>query len=177
MIDFGPALMQPNQQSCGASCVVVARLLRTAGSEGGARSLAGFGAEVLAAHRQLTAAMDPTGAMQLPWPRALGTPPWAVARALGAIEEVSYRTRLVRRGSHFDTVLAAVAEHPVALYIGSARLPRHVTLVIDSDSDGGEALRVYDPASGLLKRLTHDEFHPGGFRIAGWSIPWFTISP
>ena len=40
-----------------------------------------FAGSVLALHRQLTGA-SAFGRAQLPWPRALGTPPWAVARAM-----------------------------------------------------------------------------------------------
>ena len=40
-----------------------------------------FAADVLAMHRRATSATS-RGRLQVPWPRALGTPPWAVAREL-----------------------------------------------------------------------------------------------
>ncbi|MFT4288860.1 hypothetical protein [Nocardioides sp.] len=166
---FGPALKQPDQRCCGACCVVVARLLRAAESAGPTRSLAGFPAEALATHRRLTSAADGLGGLQLPWPRALGTPPWAIARALGILEGVRYRVRLARWTSRDDEIAEAVVDHPVAIYVGSPALPRHVTLAIAAEGDG---LRVYDPASGGLVTLARDSF-----RVAGWSVPWFVVLP
>ena len=83
---FRERLVQPDRVSCGATCLVVARMIEDhAYGEyiGAAPSVADrFRAEVLAMHRRVTAPAD-GGRLQVPWPRALGTPPWAVARQLG----------------------------------------------------------------------------------------------
>jgi hypothetical protein len=95
-----------------------------------------FAGSVLALHRELTA---PTfgGRAQLPWPRALGTPPWAVARAMTAYAGVPYRTHVVRwggRGKDFDALHAAVSSgRPCPMYVGDGWLPRHVVLAVDKD--------------------------------------------
>lgn len=173
-LPFGPALRQPDQRSCGAACVVVARMLRSHPLR--SRLVGGFSAEVLSAHRVLTSATDVAGRPQLPWPRALGTPPWAVARALAVSAAVPYRTALVRwsRGSAYDSAAAAVGEHPVALYVGSATLPRHVVLVLAAGVDG---LDVYDPADGRLHTVTRRDFEQARLRLGGWPHPWFLVHP
>lgn len=169
-LPYGPALRQPDQRSCGAACVVVARLLRTGAP------VADFPDDVLAAHRRLVRPVDPLGRAQLPWPAALGTPPWAVARALAATEGVAYGTRITRwsRAAAFSAAAAAVATHPVALYIGSSLLPRHVVLAISAADD---ALTVYDPASGSLVTVTRPAYVAGRLAVAGWDVPWFAVAP
>ncbi|SFC74155.1 hypothetical protein SAMN04487968_110131 [Nocardioides terrae] len=175
-LPFGAALRQPDQTSCGAACVVVARLLRSPAPPDSPDSPDSFADDVLAEHRRLVRPVGHSGRAQLPWPAALGTPPWAVADALGSIEVVRYRTRLARwsRPSAFSAVSAAVAHHPVALYIGSTTLPRHVVLAIGSSDSG---LSVYDPASGGLVTVPRDWFVDATLHVAGWDVPWFVVLP
>lgn len=171
-LPYGPALRQPDQTSCGAACVVVARLLRSpAASTSGS-----FAHEVREAHRRLVRPIDAAGRAQLPWPPVLGTPPWAIARALQDIEGVPYHTRIARwsRSTAFATTVTAVATHPVALYIGSALLPRHVVLAVSAGSAG---LSVYDPASGGLVTVPQDWFTAATLHVAGWDVPWFAVLP
>ncbi|GAB7006066.1 hypothetical protein JCM18899A_35390 [Nocardioides sp. AN3] len=170
-LPFGPTLRQPDQTSCGAACVVVARMLQ---SPDAAPTAASFSREVLDTHRQLVAASDERGHAQVPWPPGLGTPPWAVARALGAVEGVRYGTRVARwsRSSAFAAAVTAVATHPVALYIGSTTLPRHVTLAVSAGADG---LSVYDPASGGLVTVSQAAFDGASLHVAGWDVPWFVV--
>jgi hypothetical protein len=99
-----------------------------------------------------------------------------VARALGALEGVRYRTRVVRwaPGPAYDAAAAAVARHPVALYVGSPGLPRHVVLAVAA---GAEGLSVYDPASGDLRTLGREAFTESALRVAGWDVPWFALLP
>jgi hypothetical protein len=97
---------QPDNRTCGPSCVVVA--------EGLPGPWPDFGSRVLAMHRRLNRV----------WPRALGTTPWAVARELGG------RVRRYRAAE----VIGALPR-PVPVYLGSRWLPRHVVLVLD-ERDG-----------------------------------------
>lgn len=171
-LPFGSALRQPDQRSCGAACVVVARMLRSHPLR--ARLAGSFPAEVMSAHRVLTSVTGVAG-LQLPWPRALGTPPWAVARALAQSEGVPYRTRVVRwsPGAAFDVPAAAVADHPAVLYVGSATLPRHVVLVLARRDDG---LDVYDPADGRLHTVTRRDFEQSRLRLGGWPHAWLLLT-
>ncbi len=137
-------------------------------------SAANFHDEVLELHRRVTRPVDARGALQLPWPRALGTPPWAVAHQLSAVDdERTYTARpALRRARAFDRLAAADA--PSALYVGSQRLPRHVVLVV---SAGEDRLRVYEPSGGRLVDVTREAFVESSLDLAGWTAPWFTVTP
>ncbi len=176
---------QPDARSCGASVLVTAAQL--AGSVRVA-DRAAFEVLVLTAHRRLTAVAT-RGRLQLPWPRALGTPPWTLARELGALHGVRYRIRWVRTGAVVDQV--AGHDLPVAVYIGSRWLPRHVVLALPdtypaddrTDDQTGPphdptdpATPVYDPAVGALVTLARARWQ-GPLRLAGWDQPWFALVP
>lgn len=136
---------QPDSRTCGPSVVVVARNLSGPWPE--------FQAEVLATHRRLTGLRDRHGRLQVPWPRALGTPPWAIAR------ELRGRVRWFRH----DEALAALPT-PVPVFLGSRWLPRHVVLALNATDDG---LRVYDPARGAVVPM----------ETSRWRKAWWAVLP
>ena len=125
------------------------------------------------------------GKWNFPWPHALGTPPWGAKTDLeygAARPGAAYATRLVRLGSsdalrdvHRDLVQLVREGLPALLYIGSAWLPRHVTLVLPGD--GGALLDVYDPATGSVTELAQERFATRALDIAGWNVPWITVQP
>jgi hypothetical protein len=166
-------LRQPDQRSCGAACLVVARMLADPAYAEQVTSR-GFRDEVLELHGRVTGVVDARGALQLPWPRALGTPPWAVARQLSADDDVhTFRARLVLdRGAAFDRLAAADASS--ALYVGSTWLPRHVGLVVDGSAT---SLRCYEPSRGGLVDVPREAFLEARLGLAGWKRPWFTVTP
>ena len=135
-------------------------------------------------HRRTNALRGPTGRLQLPWPRRLGTPPWAAARELErTIPGSDYRTVPVRRldPDALHRMTAQLAEHvrpdrPGLLYVGSVWLPRHVTLVVgDPDSAGG--LLVHDPADGSVGALDIDRLARRVRYLGGWNHPWLLVGP
>ncbi|CAN5434556.1 hypothetical protein BH11ACT8_BH11ACT8_34290 [soil metagenome] len=159
-------LRQPDARSCGAASMVLARAL--ADPAYGELVVGGaFADEVLALHRRLTSSRDRSGHRQLPWLRAIGTPPWAIAHELATITGQGHEVHLARwrSATAYDRLAAGGA-----LYVGSRRLPRHVVLVLP---DG----RVYDPASGRVLALDRPAFVAGTLHLAGWTHPWFTITP
>lgn len=174
---FDSPLQQPDARSCGAAALVVARMLRDPSYAGTARC--GFAHECLAMHRRITSLSDVRGHLQMPWPRAMGTPPWAVAHQLAWTTGVDYRTHRVRPGRRVALLaeaLAAVARDlPVALYVGNDRLPRHVVLLVAAGDDDRPA--AYEPASGELVRFTPQQFVDATFDLGGWHVPWFLVSP
>lgn len=176
-LDAVRGLSQPDQRSCGPSSLVAAHMLLDPAYAATLNPKA-FAGSVLALHRQLTA---PTfgGRAQLPWPRALGTPPWAAAHAMTAFSGVGYRTRVVRwggRATGFDTLHAAVAAgRPCPVYLGDRWLPRHVVLAVAA-ADGG--LQVYNPAHGTIGELTRPAFESGDASgVSSWARPWFVVVP
>src|SRR5262249_53082313 len=92
-LDAIRGLTQPDQRSCGPSSLVAAHILLDASYRP-----ASFSTEVLALHRSVTSPSF-AGHAQMPWPQALGTPPWAVARAMQDFSGVAYRTETVRYGA------------------------------------------------------------------------------
>ncbi len=145
------------------------------------------------------------GKLNVPWPRALGTPPWGAEKELeygAARPGAAYEMRLVRLGSNdalrdaYRDVARLVRDGlPALLYIGNAWTPRHVTLVLpaagtsDSHGDGGGGgggdgggddhgeLDVYDPATGSVTELDPERFASRALGIAGWNVPWITVQP
>lgn len=167
----GPGgLRQPDQRSCGAASLVVARMLLDI--DYADRVTPTFHDEVLALHRQVTGPVDARGAIQLPWPRALGTPPWAVARQLSAVLPGSYDDRLVlRRAAAYDRLTGS--DLPAALYVGSRWLPRHVVLVVAADA---ERLTCYEPSRGVRVEVDRASFVEARLGLAGWARPWLTVT-
>jgi len=140
----------------------MARLLR----DGTRLDQDAFSSEVLTAHWRLTSLRGPLG-WQVPWPRALGTPPWAIARELTSLSGLQHRTHIVRWRRRNPVLLDT---GPCALYVGSALLPRHVLLVLP-----GEPRRYYDPASGLAASIDVEAFARGRSPSARWRRTWFVI--
>ena len=141
---------------------------------------AAFTAEVLAMHRRTTSVADVAGRLQLPWSGLVGTPPWAIARHLTGRTGVPHKVRIWwpwrRRPLVAALRRAVLAGHPVPVYVGSARLPRHVMLVTGAGPGEGDPLRVYDPARGRTRRLRAEELVSGPL-ATGWPGPWLVVLP
>ena len=152
-------LRQPDSRTCGAACLVVAA--------GPPYDVAGFAPTVLAAHRRLTRSRL-HGRWQVPWPRVIGTPPWAVARELTALTGVPHRVRLVRWS--VPTVLPSGV-----LFVGNRWLPRHVVLVLEAGTAGRP--RCYDPTRGRVVDVDLARLDRHEERVGGWRYPWFSVVP
>ena len=163
-------LTQPDQRSCGPSSLVAARMLIDP-----AYDPASFADEVLALHRRITGP-SAFGRAQLPWPRALGTPPWSVAHAMAELTGVPHRTHVLRWGDRSgDLQRLEAAAQPCPLYVGDRWLPRHVVLVVAASNDG---VQVYDPARGALSNVAREAFEAGRFTTTGrWDRLWFVVTP
>jgi hypothetical protein len=176
---------QPDQRSCGAASLVAAQMLVDPGY---AETVSGpvpgsdFAREALAMHRRVTGLVDARGVLQLPWPRVIGTPPWAVARQMSALSgpgrpAVDYDTRLALGDRELLVVRmseACAAGRPVPVYVGDRWLPRHVVLAIAADPDG---LRVYDPARGMVTLMRTSDFVASTLPFGRWRKPWFVVVP
>ena len=173
---LGRQFQQPDQRSCGAATAVMAEALRNDGYA--RRLLAGgddvFEAEVIAMHRRITGPVDAAGSIQVPWLRMIGTPPWALARQLGRASTpgrvILARLRPGRAWAAMNAAL--VGGDAVPVYVGSRWLPRHVVLAIEAMD---EAVRMYEPGSGRVLRVTREEWIDGQLLLGGWREPWFVI--
>ncbi|MFN8044893.1 MAG: hypothetical protein U0Q08_02390 [Dermatophilaceae bacterium] len=195
--DTGPTQQSP--LTCGSACLTVARMLvdpvfagwirtgqpRLPGAPGGATEGERFAAYERVVMRR-TNALFPRGLRpSLPWPHALGTPPWGAKRELefGASRSgTRYRVEVLRPDDAdtlregYDRLVDVVAEgEPGLLYVGTDLLPRHVVLVLPGDGD--RTLDVYDPDSGRVSHLRRDAFVEHRLELAGWDVPWMAIQP
>jgi hypothetical protein len=196
-----PAPAQLDGVSCGPASLTIARMLRdpalarwvATGDRGGRAfpDVAG-GPQRLAAyhalvHRRTTALLGPTSRLQAPWPRSLGTPPWGACRELESITDTApggYRSVLVRHTgpARLTQLLTGLSRHladdrPAVLYVGSARLPRHVTLLVPN---GAGDLLLYDPGGGQVETLdaaARAQLAARRRPVGGWRHPWWLIGP
>lgn len=185
--DDGAALRlrQLSDTTCGPTCAIVTRVLLdpafalwlTSGdhleperSGDGLPFEQRFRSQQVAVHDAITRrALGPA-----PWPKALGSPPWALAAFLNRFTGLT--------GGQFGWVpvdgenptqlgrcLAAVlrgvsAGIPVPVYIGR-HVDRHVVLAIGARPD---AVVVYDPAAGAVVEVPLSDWAAGQVGIAGW---------
>jgi hypothetical protein len=158
----------------------------------GSRSLAGGGASAqqrFADYEQVVAGrtnglVGAGGRVQLPWPRALGTPPWGArhelelgASAPGTGYEVTWVRHRGRAGLEraYAALRARVRDRrPALLYIGNARLPRHVVLVMPPTGEQQD-LDVYEPSVGRVLALPRRPFVDRRLRLAGWDVAWAVV--
>lgn len=160
-------LRQRDGVTCGPSVAVMARAMLDA--EYGAalnadRAQQWFEAEQGRVHR----------AVNVVWPRALGTTPAGVARAVNAHSAVPYRWRPARRRDRMADVCAAVREGlPVAMLIGSV-IPRHWVLLTALN---GTTLRCYEPSSGRLVDVDVDDIRRGALKGLGFPRPFAFVLP
>jgi hypothetical protein len=191
-------LVQPDQRTCGSCVLVVARVVSDpsyAGFlvDGAARAAANpasatirdrFDREALAVRRVTAGCKDSDGRWQLPWPRALGTSPWALARemATGAVQgNGPHAARLIlpgRRSRTFERIVSlAGAGHAVPLYVGNRWWPRHVVLVLPATQQPRNQIVIYDPATGHRYAIEGRDFSHGRLDVAGWRVPWLVVVP
>jgi hypothetical protein len=167
--DLSPAtLRQPDERSCGAASVLAARAILTTWRPTDPEH------EIAEEHRLLTSSHSPRDRFQVPWPRALGTPPWAVANALRVLTRRHLATVSTRPrpAIGYEVLREQVRTRPVAVYVGSRTLPRHVVLAVGEVGDG---IEVFDPAHGRLIRVPRENWAGQRVGVAGWNYVWFVI--
>ena len=194
------APVQQTSTTCGSASLTVARMLvnpdfaawirdgtprdaRDAGNLRATTARERFASyEQVVAHRTNGLA-GAGGELQLPWPRALGTPPWGARRELelgaaaaGTCYEVTWLRHRGRAGLEqaYAALQARVGDgRPALLYIGNALLPRHVVLVMPPTGD--QHLDVYEPSVGRVVDLPRQAFVERRLRTAGWDVAWAVV--
>ncbi len=110
-------------------------------------------------------------AVNVVWPRALGTTPAGMARAL-SVHGTRYRWR--RAGGDLTDVRAAVAAgRPVAMLIGAA-IPRHWVLLTELH---GPEFRCYEPSSGRLVGVRTEDIRAARLTGLGFPRPFAFVLP
>lgn len=188
-------LVQATPTTCGSASLAVARMLDD--PVFALRVLTGYDAETgttdgrTAAERfaeveqEVKARTNDTvgeHGRTLPWPGALGTPPWGAAEEMnGAAGGSGYRVHLVDsdspsdRQQAYDALERTVATgRPAPVYVGDGVSPRHVVLVVGRDTDG---LQVYEPGAGEVVSVNEDAFVRGDVDLGGWARPWAVVTP
>ncbi len=195
--DSGPVQQSP--VTCGSASLTVARMLvdplfaqwvqtgspSLPGFPGGPSAEARFAAYERVVMSRTNALFGAHHRLQLPWPHALGTPPWGARHELefGAAKRgTRYAVHVVRTASRaaligtYDLLVEIVADgEPALLYVGDATLPRHVVLVLPGEGD--RVLDVYEPASGRVSVLRRDELTGRHLGLGGWDVAWFSVQP
>lgn len=167
--DLTPAaLRQPDRVSCGAAAVVAARVLLTDWRPADPAD------EIREEHRLLTSSHSPRDRFQVPWPRRFGTPPWAVANALRALtgERIAAVHVRPRAEIGYDVLRENLATRPVAVYVGTRWLPRHVVLATGT---AGDAIEVFDPAAGAVVTIGRARWTEHRLGLSGRDHAWFVI--
>lgn len=158
-------LRQRDGVTCGPSVAVMAGALldpRYRARLEGERSQQWFAAEQGRVHRSVNVV----------WPRALGTTPAGMARALTA-HGTRYRWRPAG-GAVLAEVLDAVGGGwPVAMLIGAA-IPRHWVLLTELS---GPQVRCYEPSSGRLETVPVDDIRAARLRNLGFPRPFAFVLP
>ncbi len=195
----GAGPVQQSPVTCGSAALTVARMLadpafarwvvagvaRDGGPSDARMEHARFAEQERLVMGRTNALVGSGGRLQLPWPRALGTPPWGARRELEAVAAAGgsqYRLRLVRfasaatLGATYRGLGDLVRDgRPALLYVGNALTPRHVTLVLPGDGDA--VLDVYDPATGTVTALDAGRYVRRRLAVAGWDVPWVLVQP
>lgn len=157
-------LRQRDGVTCGPSVAVMAGALLDAQyganlSSGGAERW--FHSEQGRVHRMVNTV----------WPRALGTTPAGMARAI-SVHGTRYRWRPA--GRELGDVFAAVrAGRPVAMLIG-ATIPRHWVLLTELR---GPQFRCYEPSSGRLVEVTPEDIGTATLSGLGFPRPFAFVLP
>lgn len=135
--------------------------------------------------QRVKALSNARAAAGLPWPAALGTPPWGAAR-VARWGELRYHHVIVggpRQPEVLDVVASwAQAGVPVPLFTGgdlvrgvATAVPRHVVLVTDVV---GPVWSVYEPSSGAVHQVTRGQLVAGGRlpALGGWNhLTWALV--
>lgn len=92
----------------------------------------------------------------LPWPRFLGTSPWAVSRLARRKTGKAHRIRLWTRTQVARARAARTQGNDVFIFVGGRLLPRHVVLMLGNEDGVGahsDQERIFEPGTGLVHEV------------------------
>jgi hypothetical protein len=159
-------LRQRDGVTCGPAVAIVGSALLDPAYAAALAEPDWFGEEQGRLHRRLNRV----------WPRALGTTPPAMARALSRHSAVRYRWRPARcrRDALLDVREAVLLGYPVAMLVGRF-IPRHWVLLIAASGTAG--FRCYEPSSGEAFLVTAAEIRAARLTEVGFPRAFGFVVP
>lgn len=159
---------QVNDTTCGVASLAVFCARADEHNGGELADYAAYSAEEVASiQRRLHQEASWTG---LPWPRFLGTSPWAIARLARRKTGKPHRIRLWTCTQVARARKARAQGNDVFIFVGGRLLPRHVVLMLgaeDSGSDHSGKVQIFEPGTGIVHEVECPD---------GW-VPWRGKAP
>lgn len=155
----GQLAKQSTAHTCGAMVLLVSQSLSDPAV---AERVASEGIDVV--EKELYAELRRGALGPVGWPEKYGTPPWALAKAMGPYRHTPVATTTERGKAILQWVYhAAGMGVPVPLYTGgdlgggvSRAVPRHVVLAMPGvglTPEGIPEIRIYNPGTGYVYRV------------------------
>lgn len=125
----------------------------------------------------------------LPWPRALGTSPWALATLVTRATGRRYRIVAWNAGGASAAIRAWEAGQDVLIYTGERAVPRHVVMLLGRGSAlagpaTSDKATIFEPGNGTLIQISPAELAPttwtgraGKPHWGWWTRPLLAIVP
>ena len=191
-----PVPVQQSPVTCGSAALTVARMLVDPGfaawvltggtgpatGEFDPPALARFAAQERATMGRTNSPVAAGGALNLPWPAALGTPPWGAraelqerTRTRYAVSQLRWAGTGGRRAAYRRLCSTVATARPALVYVGNAWLPRHIALLLPPEGDG--ALTVYEPATAAVRAWGEEDLVQERAGLGGWDEPWLLVEP
>ncbi len=158
-------LRQRDGVTCGPTVAIVARALLDSNYGTRLADARWFAEEQHRVHQRLNRI----------WPKALGTTPAGMARALSGHNRERYRWRLVGPHDALADVRKAVARgYPVAMLVGRL-IPRHWVLLFAEA--GRTGFRCYEPSCGEFSNIEDDQIRGGELTGVGFPRAFAFVLP
>jgi hypothetical protein len=158
-------LRQRDGVTCGPTVAIVGSALLDPDYGTGLADPRWFAEEQRRVHRRLNRV----------WPKALGTTPAGMARALSGHSRKRYRWRPAGPHDALADVREAVTRgYPVAMLVGRF-IPRHWVLLFAAAGTTG--FRCYEPSSGQFSNIEAEQIRGGELTGVGFPRPFAFVLP
>lgn len=121
-----------------------------------------------------------------PWPRALGTAPWALQALAAQVTGHPFAVKIWNEAVAQEAQNVWESGQDAFIYTGERLIPRHVVLILGKGSvDAAHRhVTIFEPATGSLFQISPDELasqqwsgHAGKPHWGWWSRPLLAVLP